>query len=200
SERRAKNRAFRRFYQALRALVIGREDHHHLPAFHHWLPLDRAQIRKGFCQGGELCLRQILVDDLPTPKADRDLDLMSLLQKSARALGLDLKVVRVDLGTQAQLLELDALLFLAGIALSFALLVFELPVIHDPADRGLGVRGDLDEIEIVAGCDVQSFLGGENAELIALRIDHPDAPAPDLMIDPRTFFTRGRQRWISTNH
>ena len=57
-------------------------------------------------------------------------------------------VVRIDLGTELDLLDLDPRLLLAGLLLADVPLVFVLAVVHDPAHRRIGLRRDLDEIQV----------------------------------------------------
>jgi len=53
----------------------------------------------------------------------------------------------IDVGTELDLLHLDDLLLFAGFVLLLLLLVLELAEIEQLADRRIGVRRNLDEVE-----------------------------------------------------
>src|SRR6185369_9363039 len=73
--------------------------------------------------------------DLASAKDESYLCLVAFFKKAANMLYLEEKVVLIRLGTKLYLLELNQdLLFLCLLHL-LALLILELAVIHDPADR-----------------------------------------------------------------
>ena len=66
----------------------------------------------------------------------------------------------VGLGTEPNFLHLNDFLLFTRLAFLTLLLVLELAEVHDPANRRIGIRRDLDQIEI-------SRLG--NCEALQLR-------------------------------
>ena len=73
-------------------------------------------------------------------------------------------VVRVDLGPELDLLQTGARLLLARFLLTDVSLVLELAVVHDPAHRRIGLRRDLDEVQIELTRLAERLAG----------VDHPD--------------------------
>jgi len=80
----------------------------------------------------------LLAGHLTPPEHDRDLHLVPRLEELTGVVHLEPVVVTLDLGTHLDLLELRLVLLLLGLALAPVLLVLELAVVHDPADRGAG--------------------------------------------------------------
>jgi hypothetical protein len=66
--------------------------------------------------------------------------------------------------------------------------VLELAEIHDPADRGLGHRRDLDQIEL--GCIRlgDRFRQGDDSELLAVDTDQAYFRGVDFAVDPLLLF------------
>jgi hypothetical protein len=69
----------------------------------------------------------------------------------------------------------------------FLLLILELAVIHDPANRRLLLRGDFHEVESDLAGALQSLNGFDDAQHGAVVADHPDRRDADLFIDPLGF-------------
>ena len=105
---------------------------------------------------------------LSASEAHRDLEAVALVEELLAVFQLGVEVVRVDAGGHAYLLDLDNALILLGFLLLLGLLKAELAVVHNLADRGIGARSDLDQIEVMLGGDLQSFLCGHDTELFAL--------------------------------
>ncbi len=84
-------------------------------------------------------------------------------KKRRTAFIFDVVVVVVDAGTELDLLDLDDLLLLAGLGGLLLLVEVELAVIEDLADRRIGVRGDLDEIESGVFGQLERVREGDNA-------------------------------------
>ena len=105
---------------------------------------------------------------LSASETHRDLEAVALVEELLAVFQLGVEVVRVDAGGHAYLLDLDNALILLGFLLLLGLLKAELAVVHNLADRGIGARSDLDQIEVMLGGDLQSFLCGHDTELFAL--------------------------------
>src|SRR5215211_2498978 len=89
----------------------------------------------------------------------------------------------VDLGSDANFLELDDVLIFPGFSLFPALLVTEFPVIHEPAHRWHRVRCNLDKIEATVTRHLECLERGNDAYLLTLLIDQPDFANPDALVD-----------------
>ena len=75
------------------------------------------------------------------------------------------------------------MLILLGFLLALGLLKAELAVVHEPAHRRRGLRGDLDQIKALLVGDVLRLRGRHDAELLAGRADETDLAVPDLFVD-----------------
>ena len=88
-----------------------------------------------------------------------------------------------SLGPELNLFCLNDRLFLLGFLLLFLQLIPVLIKIHNPTDRRIGLTGNLDQVQILVICNIQSFLYGHNPELFAIRINKPDFRVPDCLIN-----------------
>ena len=107
-----------------------------------------------------------------------------MLEKADDVVLLEVEVVLVDAGAELHLLDDDHLLLLLGLGLFLLLLEDVLPVVHDLADRRVGGRGDLDQIEILFAGHVLRLLQRDDADLGTLGVDQPDfRDAADHVVD-----------------
>src|SRR6185436_18317316 len=95
------------------------------------------------------------------------------------------------LRAELDLFDLDHLLVLASLTRALLLLVLVLPEIHDAADRRVGRRGDLDQVEPLLLGDGQRLRRRHDAKLCAGIVDDADFPDPDAFVDPRAVVTAG---------
>ena len=94
------------------------------------------------------------VGHLPTPEHDRELDLEPSPRKRSTCFILVVVVVAVDLGPELHLLDDDVRRLPPRLLAPLLLLVLVLAVVHDPADRRVGLVGDLDEVEALLSGDL----------------------------------------------
>lgn len=92
----------------------------------------------------EQFLTNALVRDFASAEANGHLDLRTVFQELEHVFQLDVEVVFVDVWRHANFLEKDDFLILARLFFFLALLVLELAEVHNPANRWLGVRRDVD--------------------------------------------------------
>src|SRR6185369_14208332 len=140
--RLARSRAFDQ-----RLSGLGQQGHGEHASLGPRVALRARQVRQVAQHLDEQLVSLLGVGDLAAAERDRELDLVLLLQERARVLQLGLVIVRFDLGTELHFLEMDDVLLLACDTLAFRLLVLELSVVHDAADRWARGRRDLDQIE-----------------------------------------------------
>ena len=95
------------------------------------------------------------VSHLAAPEHDRELDLRALAQEALDVLHLGFEVVPVDLGPELHLLDDDVRRPLARFLASLILFVLPLAEVHDPANRWISVRRNLDEVESLFACHRQ---------------------------------------------
>src|SRR5690606_30798963 len=113
-------------------------------------------------------------------------DLVSLFEEPPRVPRLEVEVVVLDPGTHLDFLQVDLMLLLASFPGLALLLVLELAVVHDPADRGPGHGSNLDEVETELFRSFEGILYGQEPLLLAVRIDDSHWADPDLLIDTRS--------------
>src|SRR6185437_3769659 len=114
---------------------------------------------------------------------DGHLDLRPCLQEADHVALLRLIVVRIDLGPQLLFLDDGLLLILARLACLLSRLVLELAVVHDLADRRLGVRGYFDKVEIGIRSDAEGVFDTHNAYLLATWSDQADFRDSNALVD-----------------
>ena len=90
--------------------------------------------------------------------------------------------MRAGLKSDANSFELHVLLFLAVLALTLFLFVFELAEVHDLADRRLGCSRNLDQVESAFVCDAQRLRCFKHAEVLALVVNNADRSGADILI------------------
>ena len=123
------------------------------------------------------------VRHLAAAETNGNFDPVAIFQELLGIFDLGIEVVGVDARGHANLLDLDDLLVLSGFLFLLELLEPELAVVHDLADRGNGVRRDLDQIEIFFFGQRQSSGGRHNTKLIAFSSDHAEFLVPDFLVD-----------------
>jgi hypothetical protein len=91
--------------------------------------------------------------------------------------------VLVDLRPELHLLDDHVRLVPAGFTGLLGVLVLELPVVHELADRRTCHRGDLDQVEIGLLSELEGFARGDDADGLAVGSDEPDLGYPDPVVD-----------------
>src|SRR5690606_11736579 len=97
---------------------------------------------------------------------------------------LDVEVALADLRFELDFLDRDVGRLLAGLLGLLGFLVAELPVVHDPADRRVGHRCDLDEVEVETTGHSERFGHRLDAQLASVRTDEAHLSGPDAVVDP----------------
>ena len=140
--------------------------------------------------------QQVLTDigmgHLSAAETDGDLAAVAVCQELLCIALLDIEVIHVNAGGHPDFLDLHHTLVLAGLFLSLGLLEAELAVIHDLADRGNGIRRDLDQVQALLLCDAQSFQSGHNAQLFTGLRDQSNLLVADFFIDLMSISSDGK--------
>jgi hypothetical protein len=103
---------------------------------------------------------------------------------------LGFQIVVAGFGANLDFLDLDGALLFFGFLLLFGLFVLEPTVIHDLADRWIGVGRNLHQIQAMLSSRRQGPCEGNDADLTAFRVDQPNFLGPDVSIDPGLVRTR----------
>ena len=160
-----------------RGLLRRRQDHHHVPSVLLGMGLDDGLIREVRDQPVQDLAAELGAGHLAPPEHDGHLDPRARPQEPLDVALLRGVVVRIDLRTELDLLDLDPGLLLAGLLLTDVALVLELPVVHDPAPREVRLRRHLHEIEIRDPVPDGARPGSKRSRS-ATRLHPPGALAP----------------------
>src|SRR4029078_446685 len=139
---------------------------------------------------------QILMHHLAAAETPGDLHLVAFLEKSLHRAHLPLVVMVVDAWPHLHFLDLDYLLLAARVVRFLLLLVLELAEIADLAQRRIGIRRDLDQIELRFLGHVERLAQPDDADHVAGLADQANAGSTDLPVHARTLAgRRGLLHW-----
>lgn len=128
---------------------------------------------------------KVLVRHLAAPEPQGHLYLVSVFQKLEDVAHLHVVVVGVGIGPELDLFDLDDLLLLAGLGLALLRLILEFAEIHDLADRWIGVRGNLDQVQTSLIRHVHGAGGRNNADVFTVGPNQANFRRADIVIDAR---------------
>jgi hypothetical protein len=169
-----------------RSLVGQRSDqHNHLPTFHLRKVLNAADILGVLRDPLKQFAAQVLVRHFAPAEPQGDLHLVAILEKFEHVAHLDVVVAGIRIGPELDLFDLDDLLLLARFALAFLLFVFELAKIHDLANRRIGVRRNLNQIETGFVGHFHGSGRGHHTDVFAVGADQADFSGTDFFVDAR---------------
>src|SRR5260370_139893 len=120
--------------------------------------------------------------------------LVAFGEEASKVSHLESEIVRVRFGTELDLLVGHRRLMLLGVLALLGVLILELAVVHDLANRRHRLRADLDEIEATLLGDAQRLGGVEHSELTTVGADdahlrHADAAVyASTLLRDRTAF------------
>src|SRR6266508_18384 len=177
--------------------LAGREHGDHVAAVLPGRAVDLGNLGDVGRQPLEQAPAELRVGHLPSAEHDRDLDLVALLEEPLDVALLGLVVVRVDLGPHLHFLEHHEALLAPGLLGLDGLLVLVLRVVHQLADRRLGERCDLDEVEVELVGHALGGHGVHDAELLSVGTHDPDMGGPDPVVDPGFYADAVSLLWAS---
>ena len=157
----------------------------HVAAFHLGLLLNDRNILQIIRETLEDGKTNFGVSHLTTTEHDGDLHLATIFEEAHNMLLLGGVVANIDFGTELHFLDFDAALILAGLLGFDGLLVFELAIIHNAADRRLGIGGDFHLIKDGGISDALSFGLHIDAHLLSIIANQAAFACRDLLINPR---------------
>lgn len=113
---------------------------------------------------------------------DFDFDFLPVFEKFFGFFESGLEVLFSDANTQTNTLDFNLPRMGLFGAFFFFFLVFELTEVHDAADRGLCLGGDLHKVQLPFYGKVKRFADRHNSEIGALIVDHADARYANVII------------------
>jgi len=121
---------------------------------------------------------------LPTAEEDGQFDLVPIVQEFCGALAFCLEIVIIDFRADAHLFKLDNVLILASFAFLPALLIAELSVIHEPADRRNCIWSNFDKIQSTFPCHFERVSRLDNTDLVAQIVDQANFTDANPFVNP----------------
>src|SRR5205823_457393 len=174
--------------------ILRRPEHHHYVAsVEERRRLDLADLLDVLRPAHQHVAAAFRLAGLPPAEHHRHLDLGARVAAALRVPLPGGVVVNPDLRPELDLLDVDLRLVLPRHLRLLLLLVPVLPVVHDPGDRRIRLRGDLDEIEVLREGVVESFLRLLDPDLRSVLVDEPDARDPDRVVDPSLLLDRAHR-------
>ena len=173
------------------AALARRQNHDHLPAL-------KAGFQLYFCHGAGFFLdlhqklhAKLLMRHLPATKAKRNLDLVAFIEEFEDRTHFDIVIMRIDIGTELDFLDLNGLLFFARLRRLLLSLELVLPEIHDLAHGDLPVYCNLYEIEtsLLSSGERVALIGG--AAILARLVNELNIARNDGFVYARPLL-RGR--------
>jgi hypothetical protein len=171
-------------WPSFRALT-GRENHHHLTAFHLRILFQLGEDFGVFLHAGQEVHAQMLVGHFASAEAQSDLDLVAIVEEALHCLHLYIVIVIVDGRAHLDLFDLNDLLLLAGLGGLLLLFVLVFSEVHQLADGWLVVWRYLHDVETFFLGQGASLVDADLAILVAVFPDQKDGTSGDLFIDAR---------------
>jgi hypothetical protein len=159
------------------------EHHHHVAPVLLRTLLDHRELAELLREAVEQLLAALGVGHLAAAEHDRHLDLVAPVEEADDVALLGVVVVLRDLRAELDLPHVDLRLVLARGLLLLGLLVLVLRVVEHAADRRLGLRRDLDEVEVLALRVAERLLRLHDPDLRARLVDEAHLGNADALVD-----------------
>ena len=143
--------------------LAGHENHDHVATVLLREDLDTSDVVDRLGHPVQDPTSQFRMLHLAPAEHDRDLDLAAIAQELLDLAGLGVEVAGTDLGPVLHLLDQHVGRLLARLLGPLGRLVLELPVVHDPTDRRIGLVGHLHQVKAHVAGDGQSVRQGTYA-------------------------------------
>jgi len=185
-----------------RLFLLQRGDHHRHPlALQDRHVLRTAELFELDGETQELLLALVLEHDRTSAEENRGFHLGSFLEETLRVLQLELEVVLIGVGTEADLLD-DDLRRIGLHLLRFLFLLIEIfLIVQDLAYGRVGLGADFDQIELELLSQGTGLGDGIDALLRDVLPDKTYLRSGDLLVDVQFVFTllrsRGEGRFLS---
>src|SRR5215211_747829 len=160
------------------------KDDEHLVPFHPWPCFNFTYVHEVLLQLLQYSRTQFTVRHLAAAKPDRGFDFVALLEPLARMLHAILVVVIVRSRSELNFLDRDRHLLLLRLVCLLLRFVLVLSEIDDPANRRIGVRSDLDEVEPLFPGGAHGIAHVHHAQLFSLFTNHAHLRYANSFVNP----------------
>jgi hypothetical protein len=150
-----------------------------------WGLFDDANLTKLNGETVKQVLPNVLMGDLTPAEKDAKLDFVTFLKEPPSLAALRLEIMAVDLRTKSNLFEFDRLLTFARFALTTALFVAKLSVIHQATNRRDRSRLHLNEVKPSLASHFHRISRTYDADVIAFFVNKPNFGDPNPFVDTR---------------
>ena len=154
-----------------------------------WGFFDRTQLAALLSKVQKQLLAKLCMCHLPAPKTDRDLDLISVLQKLLRLIEPDVEIVDTNTNAELQFLCFHNALILTGFLFTFGLFKSIFTIVHDTADGRASLRGDLHKVKSFVKGNFLCVLNGHDAKLGTVLINEADFTILNSLVDLMLYIT-----------
>ena len=160
-----------------------RQNHHHLTTFHLGHLLDKGKFLEIRPDPLDLAHTDFLVGHFATTEAQSHFHFVIFFEEARHVAQLDLVIIFVGTRTELDLLDLTLLLLEFLLMLPLLFLVLELTEVHDAANRRLGHRRDLNQINARLFSQLQSGSYTYDPERFALYTYETNFWCVDLFVN-----------------
>jgi len=171
-------------------LLYRSEYRRHSPAFHSGFLVNFRNIRQFFQKTPQEVHSVVFINNVSAAKLYVRPDLITVEKKFASVFGLELEIVNVRMRAKTNFFQFYVVRFFPGFFFFFLLFVPEFAIIHDLANRWLGVRGDFDEIQVSFICEFDRIFQAINA-VFAAGINNTNGLCTDLVVYTDSFLCDG---------
>jgi len=112
---------------------------------------------------------------------------------------LGVEIAWADLRPVLHLLDADIARLAPRLFGSLRRIELELPIVHDPADRGIRQRRHLHQVEILLLGNGERLRKRRDPELATFSVDKPDLTSTDTVIDPWLIGAGNSGDWASSS-
>ena len=159
------------------------EEHGHVSALELGCFVQRGNFGAELCELLEQITSDVRVGHFASAETDGNLHPVAIGQELLCVFQLGVEIPNVNARRHTDLLDLHHMLVLSCFLLPLALLELILAVVHQFADRGGRLGGNLHQIQALFISDVQRLRRGNDAQLLAGFADQADLRITDLFIE-----------------
>src|SRR5215213_6205030 len=159
------------------------KDDEHLVPFHPWPCFNLTDVHEVVLQFLQYSRTQFTVRHLAAAKPDGGLDFVALLEPRARMLHAILVVVIVRSRSKLNFLDRDRYLLLLCLVRLLLRFVLVLSEIDYSANRGIGVRSDLDEVQPLFPGGAHGIAHVHHAQLFSFVTNHAHLRHANSLVD-----------------
>ena len=169
-----------------RKRLFRRHHHGHLPAFHPRHLFDLREFLEVVPDPHQDIHSQLLMRQLAPAEPHGHFHLVALLDEFDNAAHFNVVIMVINAGAQFNLFDFDDFLFFARFVLFLLLFVFVLSEVENFADRRVGVRRYLDEVETGVGGHRKRVITTDDTDHVAALVDKANTHDGNVVVDARS--------------